>query len=100
MQRAVICITCCIHTIIKRSMGNPRRTLLQPWEVITAAAPASLAESMSKQNMMQFSLMEISQDSGVHSAFEAEEPKLGRHCRAAPICWAHIIVTGPIYYCS
>lgn len=81
-------------------MRSPSRMLPQPWEVIPAAAPASLAESLSKQNMMQFSLMEISQNSCVHSAFEAEEAKLGRDFRAAPIPWAHIIVTGPIYYCS
>lgn len=100
MQRAVIHITWCIQTIMKRSMANPRRTLPQPWEVIPVASPTSLAESMSKQDMMQFSLPEISRNSRVHSAFEAEEAKLCRHFRAAPISWAHIIVTGPIYYCS
>lgn len=70
-------------------MRSPSRMLPQPWEVILAAAPASLAESLSKQDMMQFSLMEISQNSCVHSAFEAEEAKLGRDFRAAPIPWAH-----------
>lgn len=66
-------------------MGNPRRMLPQPWEVIRAAAPASVAESLSKPDMMQFSLMEITQTSCVHSAAGAEETQLGRQFRAAPI---------------
>lgn len=68
---------------------------------VAAAAPASLAESLSKPVMMQFSLtVEFSPTSCVHSAFEAEQTLLGRQFRAAPISWAHIIVTGPIYHCS
>lgn len=49
---------------------------------------------------MQFSLMEITQTSCVHSAAGAEETELSREFRAAPISWVHIVVTGPFYYCS
>lgn len=38
--------------------------------------------------------------SRVCSAFEATKEELGRHFRAAPIFWAHNIVTGPVYCCS
>lgn len=67
---------------------------------ICTAGRASQTESMSQLHTMQSALVEISLKFMCPLTSQAEQAKMGRHFRAAPISWAHIIVTGPIYCCS
>lgn len=62
---------------------------------------ASLTKGLSNPDVMYFSLAPTSL---IHvpslRSRQAIQEELGLHFRAAPMPWAHNIVTAPVYHCS